>query len=31
VTADGKVAKYFPQTVEPDSAEFAAEVEKLLK
>jgi glutathione peroxidase len=30
VTADGKVAKYFPQTVEPDSAEFTAEIEKLL-
>jgi glutathione peroxidase len=31
VTADGKVAKYFPQNAEPDSAEFIAEIEKLLK
>jgi glutathione peroxidase len=31
VTADGKVAKYFPQTVTPESAEFVAEIEKLLK
>ena len=30
VTADGKVAKYFPQTVTPESAEFTAEIEKLL-
>jgi glutathione peroxidase len=31
VTADGKVAKYFPQTVTPESPEFVAEIEKLLK
>jgi glutathione peroxidase len=31
VTADGKVAKYFPSAVTPDSAEFTAEIEKLLK
>lgn len=31
VTADGKVAKYYPSNVEPDSAEFTAEIEKLLK
>src|SRR5262245_29923850 len=30
VAADGKVAKYFPSNVAPDSAEFNAEVEKLL-
>lgn len=31
VTADGKVAKYFPSQVAPDSAEFTAAVEALLK
>jgi glutathione peroxidase len=31
VTADGKVAKYFPSNVTPESAEFNAEIEKLLK
>lgn len=31
VTADGKVAKYFPQTVTPESAEFTAAIEALLK
>jgi glutathione peroxidase len=31
VTADGKVAKYFPSAVTPDSAEFTAAVEALLK
>jgi glutathione peroxidase len=31
VTADGKVAKYFPSNVTPDSAEFNTAVEALLK
>jgi glutathione peroxidase len=31
VTADGKVAQYFPQTVTPESAEFTAAIEKILK
>ena len=31
VTADGKVAKYFASNVTPDSPEFTAEIEKLLK
>jgi len=31
VTADGKVAKYFPSNVAPDSPEFTAAVESLLK
>jgi glutathione peroxidase len=31
VTADGKVSKYFPSNVTPESAEFTAEIEKLLK
>jgi glutathione peroxidase len=31
VTADGKVAKYFPQNVAPDSPEFTAAIEALLK
>ena len=31
VTADGKVAKYFASGVAPDSAEFTAAVESLLK
>ena len=31
VSADGKVAKYFPSNVTPDSPEFTAAVEALLK
>jgi glutathione peroxidase len=31
VTADGKVVKHFESKVTPDSAEFTAELEKLLK
>lgn len=31
VTADGKVMKHFKKDVKPDSAEFTAEIEKLLK
>jgi len=31
VTADGKVAKYFPSNVAPDSPEFTAAIESLLK
>jgi glutathione peroxidase len=30
VAADGKVTKYFPSNVAPESAEFNAEIEKLL-
>ena len=30
VAADGKVAKYFPSNVAPESAEFNSEIEKLL-
>ena len=31
VTADGKVVKYFPQGVAPDSAEFTAAIDALVK